>query len=157
MCPWRGRCTWPSPPLFVEPVRLGAGFWCDGGIVDIFPVHPVLDIEEPCDVALAVNGFYPPRFAGEDATGWDQRPMSIVYAASQVRTCQQIELARHNLARLEQASDVLMTEPVPYEKVRGAGFYRQFLSSRDWGGLMRAGRLEARRALAGVRAGTRAA
>jgi NTE family protein len=144
-------------PLFVEPVKLGAWSWCDGGIVDIFPVHPVLDLEEPCDAALAVNGFYPPRFAGEDATGWDERPMSIVYAASQVRTCQQIELARQNLARLEQSCEVLMIEPVPYEKVRGAGFYRQFLSSRDWGEFMAAGHREARRALAGAHAKPRAA
>ena len=24
-------------PMFIEPVMLGNGFWCDGGIVDIFP------------------------------------------------------------------------------------------------------------------------
>jgi NTE family protein len=132
---------------FIEPVRLGGGYWCDGGIVDIFPVRPVLDIEEPCDVALAINGFYPPGFAGEDATGWLERPGSILYAASQVRTCQQAELARVNLARLEEKMQVLMIEPVPYEKVRGVGFYRQFLSTRDWGGFMRAGRLETRRVL----------
>ena len=53
------------------------------------------------DVALAINGFYPPRFAGEDATGWQDRRGSILYVASQVRTCQQVELARTNLARLE--------------------------------------------------------
>ena len=56
-------------PLFVEPVPLDGASWCDGGLVDIFPVRPVLELEEPCDVALAINGFYPPEFAGEDATG----------------------------------------------------------------------------------------
>ena len=135
-------------PLFIEPVELDGGYWCDGGIVDIFPVRPVLDIADPCDVALAINGFYPARFAGEDATGWQNRPGSILYAASQVRTCQQVELARTNLTRLEQQMQVLMIEPVPYEKVRGVGFYRQFLSTREWGAFMRAGRLETRRALA---------
>ena len=134
-------------PLFIEPVELDEGYWCDGGIVDIFPVRPVLDIEEPCDVALAINGFYPPRFVGEDATGWQNRPGSILYAASQIRTCQQVELARINLARLEQQMQVLMIEPVPYEKVRGVGFYRQFLSTREWGAFMKSGRLETRRAL----------
>lgn len=131
----------------VAPVALDGGYWCDGGIVDIFPVRPLLDIEEPCDVALAVNGFYPPGFAGEDVRGWRDRPMSIVYAASQARTCQQVELARVNLARLERAMPVLMIEPVAFEKVRGAGFYRQFLSTRDWAGFMQAGRLETRRVL----------
>ena len=57
-------------PLFFDPVGSTAGSWCDGGIVDIFPVHPVLDIEAPCDLALAVNGFYPPGFVGEDVSGW---------------------------------------------------------------------------------------
>jgi NTE family protein len=143
-------------PLFIEPVEFDGGYWCDGGIVDIFPVHPVLDIEEPCQVALAINGFYPPRFTGEDAAGWQKRPGSILYAASQVRTCQQVELARANLARLERHLEVLMIEPVPYAKVRGAGFYRQFLNTREWGAFMRAGRVDARRSLARARNGTRA-
>ncbi|MGC9960613.1 MAG: patatin-like phospholipase family protein [Acidimicrobiales bacterium] len=134
-------------PLFIEPVALDGGFWCDGGIVDIFPVRPVLDIEEPCDVALAINGFYPPHFAGEDASGWQERRGSILYVASQVRTCQQVELARANLARLEEQMEVFMIEPVPYDKVRGVGFYRQFLNTRDWGSFMAAGRTETRRVL----------
>jgi NTE family protein len=135
-------------PLFIEPVRLGGGYWCDGGVVDIFPVRPVLDIEEPPDVALVINGFYPPGFVGEDASGWQNRRASIFYIASQVRTCQQVELARTNLARLEHQTDVMMIEPVPYTKVRGAGFYRQFLNTTEWPDFMRAGRLETRGALA---------
>jgi NTE family protein len=134
-------------PLFVAPVTLDGSSWCDGGIVEIFPVRPVLDLEEPSDVALAVNGFYPPGFAGEDATGWEERDASILYLASQVRTCQQVELARVNLERLRASSTVVMIEPVPYDKVRGVGFYRQFLSTRDWPEFMRQGRLETRRAL----------
>jgi NTE family protein len=136
-----------SLPLFIQPVEFNGFHWCDGGIVDIFPVHPLLDIEEPCDITLAINGFYPPGFKGEDATGWESRPASILYVASQVRTCQQVELARENLARLRAASKVIMIEPVDYETVRGVGFYRQFLSTRDWPTFMRAGRDEARRAL----------
>ena len=75
-----------SLPLFVQPVVLDGLSWCDGGIVDIFPVRPVLDIEPAVDTAVAVNGFYPHEFGGEDITGWDDRPLSIVSAASQVRT-----------------------------------------------------------------------
>jgi len=134
-------------PLFIEPVPLDGAYWCDGGIVDIFPVRPVLEIEDPCDVTLAINGFYPAGFVGEDATGWQYRNGSILYIASQVRTCQQVELARANLARLEQQTEVMMIEPVPYDKVRGVGFYRQFLNTAEWGHFMQAGRLEARRAL----------
>ncbi len=100
-------------------------------------------------MALAINGFYPPGFVGEDASGWQDRRNSILYVASQVRTCQQVELARTNLARLEHETEVMMIEPVPYAKVRGAGFYRQFLNTSEWPDFMRAGRLETRRALAG--------
>jgi NTE family protein len=136
-----------SLPLFLEPVALDRGYWCDGGIVDIFPVRPVLDIEEGCDVALALNCFYPPEFAGEDATGWERRAGSILYVASQVRTCQQAELARQNLRRLREHADVLLIHPVPYEKVQGLGFYRQFLDSSEWPEFMRAGRVAARQVL----------
>ena len=128
-----------SLPLFVEPVPLDGGFWCDGGLVDIFPIKPVLDIEDPCEVALALNCFYPPEFAGEDATGWEHRAASILYIASQVRTCQQAELARQNLRRLREHTDVLLVHPVPYDKVRGLGFYRQFLDTTDWPAFMHAG------------------
>jgi NTE family protein len=134
-------------PLFVEPVELGGQFWCDGGIVDIFPVRPVLELVEPCDVALAINGFYPPGFEGEDARGWQERRASIFYVASQVRTCQQTELARTNLRRLTASTEVLMTEPVAYQKVRGVGFYRQFLNTSEWPDFMRSGRHAARQML----------
>jgi NTE family protein len=52
------------------------------------------------------------------------------------------------MARLRSVSDVLMIEPVSYEVVRGVGFYRQFLNTRDWGRFMEAGRVQARRVLA---------
>jgi len=129
-----------SLPLFVQPAVLDGLSWCDGGIVDIFPVRPLLDIEPAVDTAVAVNCFYPHEFRGEDVTGWDDRPLSIVTAASQVRTCQQAELAREHLARLRQQARTLLVEPVPYGKVAGTGFYEQFLDTREWPEFMRAGR-----------------
>jgi len=36
---------------------------------------------------------------------------------------------------------------VPYEKVKGVGFYRQFLNPSEWPEFMRAGREAARSAL----------
>jgi NTE family protein len=135
-------------PLFIAPVEHHGFMWTDGGIVDIFPVHPVLDIEESCDVAVALNGFYPPGFTGEDETGWERKALSILHVANQVRTCQQAQLARENLARLEAQMDVVLIEPVPYGVVRGVGFYRHFLDTGDWPGFMRAGRAATRAALA---------
>jgi NTE family protein len=96
---------------------------------------------------VAINGFYPPGFAGEDLSGWHERSLSILYAAAQVRTCQQMELARVNLARLRQGSRVELIEPVPYTKVRGTGFYRQFFDNSEWGPFMAAGRTAALGAL----------
>jgi NTE family protein len=136
-----------SLPLFIEPVELGGHHWSDGGIVDIFPVRPVLDLEPPSDAVVAVNGFYPPEFAGEDATGWEHRVASILYVASQVRTSQQVELARDNLARLRRHCDTTLLHPVDYDEVRGVGFYRQFLDTSDWAEFMRQGRAHARRAM----------
>jgi NTE family protein len=129
-----------SLPLFIQPVLHDGLSWCDGGIVDIFPVRPVLDIEPAVDTAVAVNGFYPHEFGGEDVTGWDARPFSIVTAASQVRTCQQAELAREHLARLRRQARTLLVEPVPDQKVAGTSFYEQFLDTREWPQFMRAGR-----------------
>ncbi len=129
-----------SMPLLLQTVTHDGLSWCDGGIVDIFPVAPVLDIEPAVDTAVALNCYYPHEFSGEDATGWDGRPFSIVSAASQVRTCQHVELAREHLARLRREARTLLVEPVPYWKVAGVGFYEQFLDTREWPEFMRAGR-----------------
>ncbi len=129
-----------SMPLLIQPVVLDGLSWCDGGIVDIFPVRPVLDIEPAVDTAIAVNAFYPHEFEGEDVTGWDGRPLSIITAASQVRNCQHAELAREHLARLRREAETLLVEPVPYWKVAGTGFYEQFLDTREWPEFMREGR-----------------
>lgn len=137
-------------PLFIQPVELGRLYWCDGGIVDIFPVVPALDVEPRPDAVVAVNGFYPPDFVGEDIDGWEERFASIVTVAGQVRTCQQAELARVNLRRLRDAVPVAMTEPVAYEKVRGLGFYRQFLDNSEWASFMLAGREAGAAALASL-------
>lgn len=140
-----------SLPLFVQPAVLDGRAWCDGGIVDIFPVHPVLDLGPPIDTALAINAFYPHEFGGEDASGWDDEPLSILRIGSQVRTSQQVQLARENLARLRARAEVLLLEPVPYQRVRGTGFYEQFIDSSAWPEFMLAGRtatLEALRARA---------
>lgn len=136
-----------SLPLFFEPVRLGADHWSDGGIVDIFPVKPVLEIEPAPDAAVAINGFYPAEFAGEESLGWEEKRWSILLAASQVRTCQQVQLARENLRRLRDVADVELIQPVKYDEVRGLGFYRQFIDSTDWPRFMEAGRAAAASAL----------
>ncbi len=137
-----------SLPLFVDPVPWRGGHWCDGGIVDIFPVHPMLDLAPSCDIVLGVNCFYPPGFAGEDASGWQGRRWSMLDIADQVVTAQHVQLARENLRRLRAEVDtVMMIDPVPFELVRRAGFYAQFLDHSQWPDFMRAGRRAALLAL----------
>ncbi|HUZ87897.1 MAG TPA: patatin-like phospholipase family protein [Candidatus Baltobacterales bacterium] len=137
-----------SLPLFVDPVPWRGGHWCDGGIVDIFPVHPILDLVPTCDVVLGVNCFYPPGFEGEDASGWQKRRWSILDVADQVVTAQHVQLARENLRRLRaEVGTLMMIDPVPYELVRRAGFYAQFLDHSQWPEFMRAGRRAALLAL----------
>jgi NTE family protein len=137
-----------SLPLFVDPVPWRGGHWCDGGIVDIFPVHPILDLAPHCDAVLGVNCFYPPGFAGEDASGWQGRRWSMLDIADQVVIAQHVQLARENLRRLRaEVGTVMMIDPVPYELVRRAGFYAQFLDHSRWPEFMRAGRRAALLAL----------
>jgi NTE family protein len=57
-----------------------------------------------------------------------------------VRTSQQVQLARENIARLRAATHTVLVEPVPYQKVAGTGFYEQFIDTAEWPEFMRAGR-----------------
>ncbi len=158
-----------SLPLFFEPVPWRGGGWNDGAIVDIFPVRPLLDIEPACDAVLAVNCFHPHEFAGENASGWKERRWSVMDIADQVVTAQHLQLAREHLARLRhEVPKVVMIDPVPYRRVRRAGFYAEFLDRSAWTEFMNLGRratLEAmgaafdgvaRRRKSGAKAGSRA-
>jgi NTE family protein len=127
-------------PLFLEPVSWRGGSWCDGAIVDIFPVHPILDLEPRCQAVLGVNCFYPPEFAGEDASGWRRRAWSVLDIGDQVVTAQHIEIARSNVRRLRaEVESVMMIDPVPYELVRRAGLYAQFIDRSGWPDFIRSG------------------
>jgi NTE family protein len=129
-----------SLPLFLEPTRWRGGSWCDGAIVDIFPVRPILDLEPRCDAVLGVNCFYPPEFEGEDASGWQSRTWSVLDIGDQVVTAQHIEIARGNVRRLRaEVEQVMMIDPVPYELVRRAGLYAQFIDRSGWPDFIRSG------------------
>ena len=144
-----------SLPLLMDPVPWAGESWCDGAIVDIFPVHPTLDLEPRPEAAVAVNCFYRRGFAGETQAGWRSRPWSIVELASQVRTAQHVQLARENLRRLRaEVPAVEMIEPVPYRSVQGAGLYAEFLERDHWAGYIRSGRRAALGALERIAAPT---
>ncbi len=132
-----------SIPIFVEPVRIGPHLYGDGGVVDIFPVRPILD-EQP-DVILGLNCYLPEGFAGEDLSGWRDRTFAILRASEQLRWSGMLALAREQ-ARLA-GERLLLLHPVPYVEVRGAQFYETFFDRSSWPSFMLAGRATAREAL----------
>ncbi len=123
-------------PIFVEPVQIGPHLYGDGGIIDIFPVRPVLDARP--DRVLGLNCYLPVGFEGEDVTGWRQRSFAILRASGQLRWSGMVALAR---AQALLAGDRLtLLHPVRYEAVRGGKFYETFVDRQRWPGFMNAGR-----------------
>lgn len=138
-----------SIPIFVEPVQIGEHLYGDGGVIDVFPVRPVL--EHHPDLVLGVNCYLPEGFAGDDMSGWRARKFAIVQASAQLRWSGMLALAREQ-ARLAGDRMVLL-QPVPHAQVRGARFYDLFLDRTRWPDFMREGRQSARQALQRLAAG----
>ncbi len=132
-----------SIPIFVEPVQIGSHLYGDGGVVDIFPVRPILD-EKP-DVVLGLNCYLPEGFAGEDLSGWRDHTFAILRASDQLRWSGMLALAREQVRLAGER--LLLLHPVPYAEVRGAQFYETFLDRSKWASFMLAGRTTARDAL----------
>lgn len=131
-------------PIFVEPVRVGEHLYGDGGIVNIFPVRPVL-AHDP-DLVVGLNCYLPEGFEGENVTGWHQRSFAILRASGQLRWSGMVALAREQA--LLAGERLVLLHPVPYAEVRGAQFYETFVDRSRWPHFMRAGYSCARAALA---------
>jgi NTE family protein len=118
-------------PLFVRPVELDGHMYVDGGVVNIFPVEPLLEADPPFDRFIGVNTILPPGFdGGVDITGWLERPMSILEVSKQLWRAQHIELARRSLDRIRDRT--LLLEPVPWTELEGTRFYEMFLDNSRW-------------------------
>lgn len=133
-----------SIPVFVEPVHVKGHLYGDGGIVNIFPVRPV--VTEGVDRVVGLNCYLPEGFAGEDVTGWRQRPFAIFRASGQLRWSGMVALAREQAALA--GPHLMLIHPVPYSEVRGAHFYEAFVDRSRWPHFMRLGRSTARSAFA---------
>lgn len=121
-----------SLPLFVHPVKFGEHYYVDGGVVNVFPVDPLLEVEaSPFDLYIGVNTILPPAFAGgEDITGWTERPIGILDMSRQLWHAQHIVLARHQLDLIRDRT--LLLEPLPYTEIHGSKFYEIFLDTSRW-------------------------
>jgi NTE family protein len=132
-------------PILYPPVTIDGRRYGDGGIVDIFPSGPLLEVTPPLDVVLGVNLYSPEEFLGEDVTGFMDEPWSIIQASGQLRWAGHLELAR---ARARELGDrLLLLHPVPYRETRGMRFYGGFMDRSDWPRAMRRGYDVARAAL----------
>ena len=126
-----------SLPLFVHPVRFGDHWYVDGGVVDIFPVEPLLRYEPPFDRLLGVNVIMPSGFQGEDISGWLERPGSILAASRQLYRAQWLQLARLQVERAR--GRMVLLEPIPWTEIAGSKFYEVFIDPQRWPELMRRG------------------
>lgn len=118
-------------PLFVRPVEFDGEHYVDGGVVNIFPVEPLLRQEEPFDHFIGVNTIMPPGFnGGEDITGWQERPMGILEVSRQLWHAQHIEAARLQLDKIRDRT--LLLEPLPWDEISGTKFYEIFLDNARW-------------------------
>jgi len=132
-------------PLFMRPFEVDGAQCGDGGVVNIFPVDPLVDHHPEIDFYIGINAFYPENFSGEDRTGWHEATFSILRASPQTQQCQHLESARMQLRRIEDRC--LMIHPLPYEEIRGIRLYEQFIDRRPWLDFMRRGHGAARREL----------
>jgi hypothetical protein len=84
-----------------------------------------------------VNGYYREGFEGRDATGWFDRPWSVLRASRQLRSAVHLELGREQM-RLP-GTRLHMIAPVPYTEARGMRFYENLLDRARWPAFMRLG------------------
>jgi NTE family protein len=138
-----------SLAAFVQPVNINGRLYGDGGMVNIFPVDPLVDHHPEIDFFIGVNAFYPENFEGEDVTGWQDENWSILRANKQVYTCQHIESARMQLRRIEDRC--LLLHPLPYTEIKGIKLYELLLDRSRWPDFMERGYSHARAALEGLK------
>lgn len=142
-------------PLFMRPFEVDGAQCGDGGVVNIFPVDPLVDNHPEIDFYIGVNAFYPENFHGEDHTGWHRATFSLLRASPQTQQCQHLESARMQLRRIEDRC--LLIHPLPYEEIRGIRLYEQFIDRRSWLDFIRRGHEVARRELGAFGAASQAA
>lgn len=121
-------------PLFFESVEIGGHLYNDGGVIDIFPVDPLLEYEKDLDFFIGLNCIFPKNFVSENITGWRDKTLGILDASQQLRYANWQDLARRNLKKL--GDDVLLLHPIPFTEIRGANFYRIFVERERWPSLI---------------------
>jgi predicted acylesterase/phospholipase RssA len=132
-------------PIFMQPVEIDGALCGDGGIINIFPVQPLVDHHPEIDFFIGINAFYPENFDGEDHSGWQEKTFSVLRVSSQPRHGQHLEAARMQLRMIQDRC--LLLHPVPYQEIKGVKFYEQFIDRSRWPEFILRGYYHARRNL----------
>lgn len=134
-----------SLPICVKANEIDGEFHGDGGVVNIFPVDPLLRHHPEIDYFIGVNAFYPEGFTGMDRRGWHERAFSTFHLSRQSVEAIHMEVARMQYRLIQDRC--LLLQPVPYHEVEGVKLYEQFLDRRRWPEFITSGYEHARRAL----------
>lgn len=142
-------------PVFIEAVPVRGHLYVDGGIIELFPVEPVL-AAGPFDHVIGLNFMLPAQLVPRDLTGWQDRPLGILEASRQLQQGYHLEFARR--ARRELGDALTIVDVADQRLCRGVAFYDLFIDRSRWPQLMAEGYRRTRLALDGLRgAGSRAA
>ena len=139
--------------MFIEAVPVGGHLYVDGGIVDLFPIEPIL-AAGPFDHVIGLNFMLPPQLQPPDITGWQDSRIGILQASRQLQQGYQVELARR--ARRELGDALTIVDAADHRLCRGPAFYDLFLDRSRWPELMREGQRRTRVALPAYAARARA-
>ena len=135
-------------PLFIESVPVHGHLYVDGGIIEVWPIQPILD-EGSYDHVIGVNFMLPRGFEPKDITGWPDRLGGLFEASRQLQQGYHLELARR--ARAQLGDKLTLIDPVEDSDLHGTSFYDLFLDRSHWPGLIRQGYDAASEALDGIR------
>ena len=123
-------------PLFIEAVPVHGHLYVDGGIIEVWPVQPVLE-EGGFDHVVGVNFMLPANFEPKDITGWPDRLGGLFEASRQLQQGYHLELARR--ARTQLGERLTLIDPVEDSELHGTSFYDLFLDRSHWPRLIRQG------------------
>ncbi len=136
-------------PLFIESVEVEGHLYVDGGVIEVWPVQPVMD-EGDFDHVFGVNFMLPKGFRPKDITGWPDRLGGLFEASRQMQQGYHLEIARRAKAKLGEKLTVI--DPVEDSELHGTSFYDLFLDRGHWPRLIRQGYDAATAALDELRA-----
>lgn len=132
-------------PLYIQTVEIDGAMCGDGGVINVFPVEPLVEHHPEIDFFIGVNAIYPQNFDGEDHSGWQHKTFGPLRVSPQPRHGQHLEAARMQLRLIEDRC--LLLHPVSYQDVKGVKFYEQFIDRSRWPEFVVRGYYHARRSL----------